>query len=59
LAACRPPLEKSHKLAELQEIKGYLDAAKATVDTCHKPTKGMELYNYALKRLNKLDCTTC
>ena len=59
LADCRPSLEKAHKLAELQEIKGYLDAAKATVDFCHKPTKGMELYNYALKRLNKLDCTTC
>ena len=59
LAPCAPSFEKAHKLAELQEIKGYLDAAKATVDTCHKASKGMELYNYALKRLNKLDCTTC
>tara|TARA_R110001592_G_scaffold243219_7_gene504182 strand:+ start:3251 stop:3808 length:558 start_codon:yes stop_codon:yes gene_type:complete len=59
LAPCDPSFEKAHKLAELQEIKGYFDAAKATVDTCHESSKGMELYNYALKRLNKLDCTTC
>jgi len=59
LEACAPPKNKSVKLDELREIKSYLDAAKATVDTCHKPTKGMELYNYALKRLKALDCLSC
>lgn len=59
LESCAPPKNKSVKLDELREIKSYLDAAKATVETCHKPTKGMELYNYALKRLKALDCITC
>jgi len=59
LEACTPPKNKSVKLDELREIKSYLEAAKATVDTCHKPTKGMELYNYALKRLKALDCLSC
>lgn len=56
---CAPDKQKSAKLAELQEIKGYIDAAKASVETCHNPDKGIELYNYANTRLDKLDCKTC
>jgi hypothetical protein len=37
----------------------YLEAAKAKVEFCHDPQKGMTLYNYALKMLNKLDCVNC
>lgn len=59
LEACAPSKNKSVKLDELREIKSYLDAAKATVEFCHKPAKGMELYNYALKRLKALDCLSC
>lgn len=59
LEACPIPADKSLKLKELMEIKGYLDAAKSAVDYCHQPTKGMELYTYALKRLNALNCKTC
>lgn len=59
LEACPIPKNKSVKLDELREIKSYLEAAKASVDTCHKPTKAMELYNYALKRLKALDCLSC
>ena len=59
LEACQIPKNKSAKLDELREIKSYLEAAKYMVDTCHKPTKGMELFNYALKRLKALDCTSC
>lgn len=59
LEACAIPADKKAKFDELMEIKGFLDSAKAKVDTCHKPTQGMELYNYALKRLNALNCKTC
>jgi len=59
LETCSIPADKKLKFDELMEIKGYIDAAKATVETCHKPNKGMELYNYALKRLNALNCKTC
>ena len=59
LQACEPSKQQTARLDELREIKSYLEAAKATVEDCHKPTKGMELYNYALKRLNALNCSSC
>jgi hypothetical protein len=59
LPPCSPAPDKKLRLAELMEIKGYLEAAKATVEVCHNAEKGMALYNYALKRLDKLNCTTC
>jgi hypothetical protein len=59
LAPCDPPTDKKVKLKELMEIKYYLEAAKNMVEFCHKADKGMDLYNYALKRLNKLKCQTC
>ena len=59
LNACEIPKNKSIRLKELRDIKSYLEAAKSYVEFCHKPTKGMELYNYALKRLKALNCSTC
>ena len=59
LQACAIPADKKARFDELMEIKGFLDSAKAKVDYCHEPSKGMELYNYALSRLKKLDCKSC
>lgn len=59
VAACDPPAKVKEKLEQLRLIKMYLEAAKAKVETCHEPQKGMSLYNYAIKLLNKLDCTNC
>jgi hypothetical protein len=59
LAPCDPPETKKAILAELMEILGYLNAAKNAVDNCHKAERGMELFNYATKRLEKLNCETC
>ena len=59
LQACAIPADKKARFNELMEIKGFLDSAKAKVDFCHEPSKGMELYNYALSRLKKLDCKSC
>lgn len=59
LAACEPSQQVKDKLAKLQKVRMYLDAAKAKVEYCHEPQKGMSLYNYALKLLNKLTCTNC
>jgi hypothetical protein len=59
LAPCDPPKEKADKLHELLKIKGYLDAAKAMVELCHEAKKGMDLFNFAVKLLDKLDCKTC
>lgn len=57
--ACDPPLKIKQKLEELRLIKMYLEAAKAKVEFCHEPQKGMSLYNYAMKLMNKLTCETC
>ena len=59
LENCAIAADKKLKFDELMEIKGFLDSAKAKVEECHKPTQGMELYTYALKRLNALNCKTC
>jgi hypothetical protein len=59
LAACDPPVKVKEKLEKLRMVRMYLDAAKAKVEFCHEPQKGMTLYNYAIKLLNKLDCINC
>jgi hypothetical protein len=58
-AACDPPFKIKQKLEELRLIFMYLQAAKGKVEFCHEPQKGMSLYNYALKLLNKMNCTNC
>jgi hypothetical protein len=57
--ACDPPAKIKKTLEELRFIKMYLEAAKSKVEFCHEPQKGMSLYNYALKLLNKMSCTNC
>jgi hypothetical protein len=57
--ACDPPLKIKQRLEELRLIKMYLDASISKVEFCHEPQKGMSLYNYALKLLNKMTCTNC
>ena len=56
---CDPPFKIKQRLQELNFIKMYLEAAKSKVEFCHEPQKGMSLYNYALKLLNKMDCVNC
>lgn len=58
-AACDPSYKIKQKLEELRLIYMYLQAAKAKVEYCHEPQKGMSLYNYALKLLNKMNCVNC
>lgn len=59
VAACDPAVEVKEKLEKLRLIKMMLDAAKATVEFCHNPTRGMDIYEYAVKQLDKLACTVC
>lgn len=58
LGTCDPPETIKQKLNQLTLIRRYLDAAKAYVEFCHQPDKGMELYRYAVKLLDKLACNT-
>ena len=59
MGACDPDSVLAKKLKDLRKIKSYLDAAKAKVEICHEPRKGMELYKYALKMLGKFECNSC
>ena len=61
VAACDPPEKVKAKYKELDFIYWTLLAAKAKVETCHNPQAGMNLYNYAIKLLDKLNCckTSC
>lgn len=59
LAACDPTTDKLLKLDKLMEIRGKFEAAKAMVEVCHKAEKGVELFNYAVKELDKLNCQSC
>lgn len=59
LGACEPPTEIKKKLMRLRELRMYAEAAKAMVEFCHNPMKGMQLFNYAVEQLNKMNCITC
>jgi len=59
LGTCDPDAELEKKLKSLRQIRMYLDAAKAKVEVCHEPLKGMELYRYAVKLLDKFECKSC
>jgi len=59
ISDCEPPIEVRKKQRELGDIMDDLYAAKVKVEDCEQPTKGMQIYNYCLERLNKFTCTTC
>lgn len=54
--ACQPDSEKQSLLAEMSYIKTVIDAAVANVEYCQSAAHGMQLYNYAKNRLNKIAC---
>jgi hypothetical protein len=58
ISTCDPPEAIKDKMEELSIIREYLYAAKAKVEFCHEPSKGMDLYRYAVKLLNKAACNT-
>ena len=61
ISPCNVCGDRKEKLKKLQEIKFLLEAAKAFVEECNAPTKGLELHNYAVSLLKSLDtgCDDC
>lgn len=59
MSACDPAPEVKKKLDKLRLIYSMLMAAKAKVEYCHNAQQGLDLYEYALKQLNKMSCKTC
>jgi hypothetical protein len=59
LAACDPLPDIKDELKELYLIKSFLDAAKAKVEVCESHLQGMDLMNYADRRLLKFEGRSC
>ncbi len=62
LAQCEPTAETKQKLADLRFIKSLIDAAKAKAEWCLSTGQAVDMYNYAVKMLNKYKtgcCVTC
>jgi hypothetical protein len=59
VSACEPSAKTKEKLLKANLIESYLKAAKAKVEYCHEPQKGIEIYRYAIKMINKLLCVNC
>lgn len=58
LQTCEPFSEKADLITEMQYIRTLIDGAISKVEYCSSPSLGMEMYNYALNRLNKIVCQT-
>lgn len=59
IGACEPSPEQKEKLNQLNYIKMLIESAKAKAEFCLQSGKAMELYNYAKKLLDKMNCKTC
>lgn len=62
LGACEPVGEIKEQLRYYQLVRSFLDAARAKVEFCHEPNKGMELFGYAQRMLErgcKLQADSC
>jgi len=56
LADCEPIEPVKSQLRQLQQLQMMLKGAKANVEYCHHPKKGMAMYNYVMNQLDKLAC---
>jgi hypothetical protein len=56
LGHCEPDAEVKETLRRFQLVRSFLEAAKAKVEFCHEPKKGMELFGYAGRMMEKKCC---
>ena len=56
--ACQPNSTKQDLLAEMSYIRTMIDAAVSNVEYCQSAAQGMQIYNYAKTRLNRINCPT-
>ncbi len=56
---CEPTSTRKDTLNEMYYIRTLIDAAKAKVEFCQSPNEGMELYEFAKKKLKKITCDVC
>lgn len=56
--ACQHNSSKQDLLAEMSYIRTMIDAAVSNVEYCQAPAQGMQIYNYAKIRLDRIICPT-
>ena len=59
ISNCEPLPDIAQQLHQLKKIDMYIQAAKAKVEVCHEPKKGMQLFSYVKDLLNKFECASC
>lgn len=59
VSGCEPAPDIKEKLKRVRMIHDMLEAASAQVEWCHHPKKGMEIFTYACRELEKMSCTLC
>lgn len=59
VAGCEPSPDIKEKLKRARMIRDMLYAAAAQVEYCHHPKKGMEIFAYACRELDKMACSVC
>jgi len=59
ITPCEPTSTRMDLLYQMKYIRTLIDAAKAKVEYCQSPTEGMELYNFAKKKLAQITCDVC
>jgi|8_EtaG_2_1085327.scaffolds.fasta_scaffold117390_2 hypothetical protein len=57
ITPCEPKSKQKDLYRELNFIRLMIDAAKAKVEYCQSPNEGMQLYDYAKKKLEKITCS--
>ena len=59
ITPCEPVAEFKQMMADMHYIRAMIDAAKAKVEYAHSPHEGMELYDFAKKKLKEITCDIC
>ena len=59
MAACEPDSTRKGLLLEMNMIKMLIDGAKSKVEYCSQPDAGLELFNYAKRKLERITCKQC
>jgi hypothetical protein len=56
LKTCEPTVDRKELVDKMNYLRTLIDAAVSKVEYCTSPSQGMEMYNYVLKELQKIDC---
>tara|TARA_B110000967_G_C18891555_1_gene567745 strand:+ start:3138 stop:3683 length:546 start_codon:yes stop_codon:yes gene_type:complete len=59
VTTCLPSSEQSELMSEMSFIRTLIDAAKSKVEYCGSPSQGLELFEFAKNRLEKVTCVVC